>query len=105
MHLPPRSVRCDAPPIARVGRRAGDILPSEESASFLLWAWPDLLGWPRQINWLFSPVVGKHKYPGDLWGLDSQGGLLIVETKFDRTRARQDPFADFIEKDYCSRAD
>jgi hypothetical protein len=60
-----------------------------------MWAWPQLLGWPRKINWLFSPVVGNKKHPGDLWGLDSDGDLLVVETKLDRGHA-QDPFIDFL---------
>ena len=92
--LPSRSVLCEAP-IPRHGRPGGDVLPSEESASFIMWAWPRLLGWPRTVNWLFSPVVGNKKYPGDLWGLDSDGNLLIVETKLDRGRS-QDPFFDFL---------
>ncbi len=96
--LPTRSAICE-PPIFRGDAPGWDLLPSEESASFLMWAWPRLLGWPRAVNWLFSPVVGNRTYPGDLWGLDSRGDLLIVETKLDRTRARQDPFGDFV--DYC----
>lgn len=96
--LPTHSVICEAP-IRRDDRHRGDLLPSEESASFLLWAWPGLLGWPRTVNWLFSPVVGNTTYPGDLWGLDSRGDLLIVETKLARTGTRQDPFVDFVT--YC----
>lgn len=99
IQLPNRSAKCDAP-IPRNDRIAGDLLPSEESASFLLWAWPRLLGWPRPVNWLFSPVVGNKVYPGDLWGIDSHGDLLIVETKLDRTRRLQDPFANFVP--YCA---
>ena len=98
IRLPPQSARC-AVPIPRAGAHGGGLLPSEESASFLLWAWPRLLGWPRTINWLFSPVTGKDSYPGDLWGLDSRGELLIVETKLDRKGATQDPFEDFVA--YC----
>jgi hypothetical protein len=52
------------------------------------------------VNWLFSPVVGNKVYPGDLRGIDSHGGLLIVETKLDRTRRLQDPFANFVP--YCA---
>lgn len=95
MHLPSRSARCGFP-IARDDRSAGHLLPSEESASFLLWAWPQVLGWPCTLNWLFSPVVGNSTYPGDLWGIDSRGDLLIVETKLDRAGRPQDPLVDFV---------
>jgi hypothetical protein len=95
IRLPDRHAISDTP-IPRNDRVGGDLLPSEESASFLLWAWPHLLGWPRPINWLFSPVVGNRIYPGDLWGVDSRGDLLVIETKIDRTRWLQDPFGDFV---------
>ena len=89
---------CDPPdprPIRAKGKN--DPLKSEEIGSFWLWAWPDLLGWPFQLTWLFSPVTGKSKWPGDLWGLDDRGNLLIVETKVARNdRGPQDPFRDFI---------
>jgi hypothetical protein len=89
---------CDPPdpwPIRAKGKN--DRLKSEEIGTFWLWAWPDLLGWPFQITWLFSPVTGKSKWPGDLWGLDDRGNLLIVETKLARNdRGPQDPFKDFI---------
>lgn len=94
-YLPRRSARC-AMPIARLNRLGGHLLPSEESASLLLWAWPRLIGWPRSINWIFSPVVGNKTYPGDLWGVDSRGELLIVETKLDRAQRPQNPLADFV---------
>ena len=90
-----RSASCDAP-IPRKDRPNGDIIPSEESATLWLWAWPELLGWRRTINWLFSPVVGNTDYPGDVWGLDSAGSLLIVETKLARNANGPDPFADFV---------
>ncbi|SRR6266567_2237700 len=93
--LPTRYAFC-APPIAEPRRTFGEIIPSEESASLWLWAWPRLLGWPRRINWLFSPVVGNKKYPGDLWGIDSAGHLIIVETKINRGAALQNPFEDFV---------
>lgn len=47
--------------------------------------------------WLFSPVVGRDKRPGDLWGLDSRGHLILVETK--RGPGRCDPFEDFSSFD------
>jgi hypothetical protein len=95
IRLPDRYALSDKP-IPRDDRVGGDLLPSEESASFLLWAWPHLLGWPWPINWLFSPVVGNRTYPGDLWGVDSNGELLVIETKIDRTQRLQNPFEDFV---------
>jgi len=86
---------CALPTRESAGRRRFS-LPSEESVSYWLWTWPELLGWRRKIFWLFSPVVGRAHYPGDLWGLDSKGELLIVETKIDRGRRTQDPFEDFV---------
>lgn len=77
----------------------GELIPFEESITLWLWAYPRLLGWPRAITWLFSPVTGRTTYPGDLWGLDSQGDLLVVETKLQRERSLQDPFEDFVP--YC----
>ena len=98
--LPPRSVIC-ALPFRRPDRDISDLIPSEESATVWLWAWPDLLGWSKPITWLFSPVVGRRVYPGDLWGPDSEGELVIVETKINRGRATQDPFEDFVG--FCDR--
>jgi hypothetical protein len=93
--LPDRYAYC-SPPIAEQRRPLGYIIPSEESASLWLWAWPRLLGWPRRINWLFSPVTGNKDYPGDLWGVDSSGYLIVVETKINRGAILQDPFEDFV---------
>ena len=73
-----------------------DIVTSEETGTLWLWAYPKLLGWPAPITWLFSPVTGRYPWPGDLWGVDSQGELLIVESKAARGRGGQDPFRDFI---------
>jgi len=92
------------PRLRRLGSRHpvvdGDLIPSEESATFWLWVWPELLGWPDAITWLFSPVVGHVRYPGDLWGVDGEGRLLIVETKLQRRgHGPQDPFGQFV--DYC----
>jgi len=95
LHLPQRFAYC-LPPIPRPGPKAGDLIPSEESASLWLWGWPCLLEWPGRINWLFSPVVGNKTYPGDLWGVDSRGDLLIVETKIIRASTTADPFEDFV---------
>lgn len=70
-----------------------DLFAAEENATFWLWAYPSLLGWHRRFEWLFSPVVGNPKYPGDLWGIDDSGNLLLVETKRGQ---RSDPFKSFI---------
>ncbi|MGH8544271.1 MAG: hypothetical protein ACREX3_11720 [Gammaproteobacteria bacterium] len=88
----------------KVGREDSELLPSEEIASLWLWSWPQLLGWPRTVNWLFSPVVGNRIYPGDLWGVDSRGKLIIVETKTDRARSRTNPFEDFVPYSESSEA-
>jgi hypothetical protein len=66
----------------------------EEEATLWMWSWPQLIGWSRPIAWLFSPVVGRRPCPGDLWGVDEEGDLIVVETKFGR--GAQDPFADFV---------
>ena len=68
----------------------------EEAATVWLWAWPALLGWPSDITWLFSPVTGKDKWPGDAWGLDKTGKLLIVETKIAKAGKTTNPFEDFV---------
>lgn len=68
----------------------------EENVTLWLWAYPELLGWPRDIKWLFSPVTGNTRYPGDLWGIDSRGTLIIVETKLAKNGRLQDPLIDFV---------
>jgi hypothetical protein len=74
----------------------------EEEGSLWLWYSPDLLVWPRPVTWLFSPVVGR-SWPGDLWGMDETGELLIVEAKrIVQHRRTADPLADFID---AGRAD
>jgi hypothetical protein len=65
----------------------------EEEATLLLWCWPELLGWANDLVWLFSPVVGK-TWPGDLWGIDEGGNLVLVETK--RATRPDDPMRDFV---------
>jgi len=67
----------------------------EEESIVWLWAFPDLFPWQYRAEWLFSPVVGKKRWPGDLWGLDNKGKLLIIEAKNCRTQLKSDPFADF----------
>lgn len=46
------------------------------------------------IAWLYTPVVGNARWPGDLWGVDRNGDLLIVECK--QCRRADDPFKDFL---------
>lgn len=76
----------------------------EGAATLWLWAWPSLLDWPLSVLWLFSPVKGNTKWPGDLWGVDSAGDLLIVEAKVCEPRRRTcDPFEDFVGKDKGER--
>lgn len=68
----------------------------EEAGTLWLWVWPNLLGWPHEITWLFSPVVGRY-WPGDLWGIDEAGNLLIVEAKLGERTGGADPFQDFVK--------
>ena len=68
----------------------------EEYSTLWLWAYPELLGWKNDIKWLFSPVTGNSKFPGDLWGIDSKGNLIIVEVKSANNNKMQDPFIDFV---------
>ena len=68
----------------------------EEYTTLWLWAYPELVGWKNDIKWLFSPVTGKSKFPGDLWGIDSEGNLIIVEVKSAKNNKLQDPFIDFV---------
>lgn len=83
----------EIPSIYRVQR---DILEvrHEEEALCWLWAFPYLLGWPAPVTWLYTPVVGNRRWPGDLWGVDDEGNLLIVECK--QCKQSDDPFKDFV---------
>lgn len=38
-------------------------------------------------------MTGKTRWPGDLWGVDEKGELIIIEGKYRRT---SDPFLDFV---------
>lgn len=84
-------VRCELP---RAFNGPGS--PYGETRALLwLWAWPELLLWPRPVSWLFPQVNEPPSVPGDLWGIDSAGELIIVEAK---TRGLpSDPFGDFSE--------
>lgn len=73
------------------------ILPilHEEESIVWLWTFPDLFPWKYCVEWLFSPVVGNKRWPGDLWGLDIRGNLLIIEAKNCKTQSNSNPFEDF----------
>lgn len=77
--------------------RQSGLFQMEEDGTFMLWAWPEILGWQTEIKWLFSPVNEQYPYPGDLWGVDKSGELLIVETKASTSAA--DPFEDFLKSE------
>ncbi len=66
----------------------------EEEALCWLWAFPAIFPWRKPIAWLYTPVVGNNRWPGDLWGIDTEGDLLVIEAK--HCRRNDDPFADFI---------
>lgn len=66
----------------------------EEDALCWLWAFPSIFPWPNPVLWLYTPVVGNTRWPGDLWGIDSKGDLLIIEAK--QCKRRDDPFIDFV---------
>jgi hypothetical protein len=66
----------------------------EEDALCWLWAFPFLFPRHRQIAWLYTPVVGNTRWPGDLWGIDNYGDLLVIEAK--QCSRRDDAFRDFV---------
>ena len=68
-------------------------LMHEEDALCWLWAFPSLFKWRSPIVWLYTVVVGNRRWPGDLWGVDCRGNLLIVEAK--QCKRSDDPFKDF----------
>ena len=70
-------------------------LRHEEEAICWLWAYPTLLNWKTEIQWLYTPVVGNKRWPGDLWGIDKDGDLLIIECK--QMKRNDDPFIDFVQ--------
>jgi len=75
----------------------GVYLVSEEAGTLWIWAYPGLLDWPLEIAWLFPKV--SNDGPGDLWGVDASGDLIIVETKKSTIKRRlQDPFEDFLKE-------
>jgi hypothetical protein len=79
------------------GNQRTALKPEEEEAIVWLWAKPNLLPWPRPVEWLFSPITGNAEWPGDLWGVDEDGELLIIENKIlKRSGDHYDPFKDFV---------
>lgn len=73
----------------------------EEDALCWLWAFPNIFPWPNKVAWLYTPVVGNKRWPGDLWRIDSAGNLLITEAK--QCKRRDDPFIDFVRFHHPSR--
>ena len=69
-------------------------LKHEEEALCWLWGYPDVFPWPSPVAWLYTPVVGNDRWPGDLWGVDSHGDLIVIEAK--QCKRRDDPFKDFV---------
>ena len=69
------------------GKRFVDLAHEEEALVWLWWR-PDLLGWPRTIEWVDSPRRDPARQ-GDLWGIDSSGRLLIIEASHGTA---SDPF-------------
>jgi hypothetical protein len=82
-------------PAAYNTSRGRIVIHHEEDALCWCWAYPELLPWPAAVHWLYTPVVGKHRWPGDLWGVDARGELLILECK--QCRRADDPFHDFVD--------
>ena len=89
----PLALEIDRPwQYAEDGKRFIDLAHEEEA---LIWLWwrPDLLGWPRTLEWVDSPRCDPARR-GDLWGIDSSGRLLIIEAVHGTAA---DPFARLAE--------
>ena len=68
----------------------------EEEGTFWVFVWSELVPWPHKITWLMS-LGGRQQYDwevGDLWGVDEQGELLIIESKL--VKRREGPFKEFM---------
>jgi hypothetical protein len=87
--LPDESVK------TRYQGKADDFVLAEEPGVIWLWAKPELLGWNSKVTFLFSPVVGNKKWPGDLWGIDEDRSLIVIENKTARGQT-SDPLEDFL---------
>jgi hypothetical protein len=94
---------CELPP--RYQRTWG-VLPVRETEGVVwLSAFPSLLPWPRPVAWLFFPGNSRRLWPGDAWGIDDAGNLLIVEAKVAaEQRQTCDPFEDFPASSLCTGA-
>ena len=74
----------------------------EAPACIWLWAWPHLFGWHKPVHWLFSSGTGNKPgrgsaRPGDRWGVDASGDLIIVEAKACAVGGDlPDPFVNFL---------
>jgi len=79
-------------PVACHGTTARLTLRHEEDCVTWFWAFPDLWPEPRSVTWIYTPVCGDGC--GDLWGIDEQGDLLVVECK-RRWASTTDAFEDF----------
>ena len=89
----PLALEIDRPwQYAEDGKRFVELAHEEEA---LIWLWwrPDLLGWPRTLEWVDSPRCDPARR-GDLWGIDSSGRLVIIEAVHGTAA---DPFARLAE--------
>lgn len=113
-----RELRFDIPAIPQagsapehVGRKtfqysvdaSGIHVTCEEDGTRCIWAFPELIQWSSEIAWLFAYVASEGI--GDLWGVDANGNLLIVENKRSKKGARlQDPFSDFLSPSFLDNS-
>ena len=85
------------------GDRNLDDLTERDGTAWLR-ARPELLGLCAHIVWLFAPVSQNRPWPGDLVGLDRNGNLILVESKYvGRGSSRCDPFRTFAGYDEDDR--
>jgi hypothetical protein len=92
--MDPNRVIVDLPAEYRAQKSVIDVCHEEEAICWL-WAFPSLWPWDKRITWLYTPVVGSAIWPGDLWGIDSNGDLLIIEAK--RCKGQNDAFIRFVQ--------
>ena len=91
---PVRCERCNGPISVQSNMKTEK---NEEQGTFWVFVWPQLVPWPHKISWLFCPAGPGKKTPwrvGDMWGVDSEGNLLIVETKL--IKYKESPFKKFL---------